>query len=171
MECSDARHFIHLDVGNDLRVNEETQLAEHMGQCGDCRNYHAGMSQAMNVLVTLRDAPVRDQEESSAGRSVWPAVSREIQRRRAVPVKMTKFNLQVAALSVCSLSLAVVTIVQSLSSMRGTGHESEFMPAQSVSTPVNMQHFAFPESPGSTASRDQLLPVLQPSETAGPQSF
>ncbi len=171
MECSNARHFIHLDVGSDLRVDEETQLAEHMGQCGDCRTYHAGMSKAMNVLATLRDVPAGASESSAAVRSVWPAVSREIQRRRAVPVKTIRFNLQVAALSVCSLSLAVVTIVQSLSSLRGSLHEGDFMRAHSVSSPVNMQKFPFPKSAGQAASHEQLLPVLQPFGVAGPQSF
>jgi hypothetical protein len=36
-----------------------------------------------------------------------------------------KFNLQVAALSVCSLCLAAVTIVQTLSAMR-SGNDSDY---------------------------------------------
>ena len=39
LNCSDAKHLIHLDVGDDLRSDEEQQLAIHMGQCVDCRSY------------------------------------------------------------------------------------------------------------------------------------
>ena len=45
MNCSESKHLIHLDVGDDLRAEEEQQLATHMEACSDCRSYHAGMSQ------------------------------------------------------------------------------------------------------------------------------
>jgi hypothetical protein len=44
-----------------------------------------------------------------------------------------KFNLQIAALSVCSLCLAMVTIVQSLSAFRSSQADGSYFPAQSVS--------------------------------------
>jgi len=131
MECSNARHFIHLDVGNDLRAEEQLQLATHMGQCGDCRSYHAGMSSAMTMLLTLRDDPAMVADSVNT-RSVWPSLSREIQRRKASPRVTRRFNLQVVALSVCSLSLAVVTMVQSLSSMREYRDPAGFVSAQTV---------------------------------------
>ena len=67
--CAEAKHLIHLDVGDDLRVEEELQLATHMQQCGDCRSYHADMSRSMNTLLTLRNAPAFD---SLLATSVWP---------------------------------------------------------------------------------------------------
>lgn len=115
MNCSDAKHLIHLDVGNDLRSEEEGQLAEHMTNCSDCRAYRVGMSSAMGALMSLRDTDIALEQKS-----VWSSVAREIRKRRATPVQARRFNLQIAALSVCSLGLAVVTIVQSLSSMRNS---------------------------------------------------
>jgi hypothetical protein len=60
-------------------------------------------------------------------------VSQKIQQRRTTPALARRFNVQVAALSVCSLSLAVVTIVQSLSAMRSFSEPSGYMLSQPVS--------------------------------------
>lgn len=171
MECSDARHLIHLDVGDDLRVEEDAQLAEHMSSCSDCRSYHAGMSRAMSALIALRDSPSSGREESGEFRSVWPSLSREIQRRRVTPAKVQKFNLQVVALSVCSLSLAVVTIVQSLSAMRGSAEPQGFMPAQSVSNVVDGHPFRSLGQPGRETTSEPLRPIFVPDTAGGPQSF
>lgn len=133
MNCSEAKHLIHLDVGDDLRSEEKQQLVTHLEGCGDCRSYHAGMAQAMSTLLTLRNAPAVE-IESAKSSSVWPALSREIRRRGVSRRVVRKFNLQVVALSVCSLSLAVVTMVQSLSALRDGRDPSEFIQAQGVST-------------------------------------
>lgn len=167
MDCSDAKHLIHLDVGDDLRVDEKTQLAEHMGQCSECRFYHTGMTHAMNALVMLREAPATSSERIPEAQSVWPSVSREIQRRRTGPSKVMKFNLQVVALSVCSLSLAVVTIVQSLSSMRGSADAGGFIPAQPVSIPVHMPRLQHDNQPAPNRALDHLFPA----DVSRPQSF
>lgn len=165
MNCSDAKHLIHLDVGNDLRTDEEQQLAEHMTGCGDCRAYHVEMSSAMGALLTLRDAAADNQQKS-----VWASVYREIQKRRATPVQARRFNLQVAALSVCSLGLAVVTIVQSLSSLRSGGDLSGgYYTAQPVmnvsgSARTNVPSFHMPPSAAPTDMQS-----VAPSQL--PQSF
>jgi len=132
MKCSEAQYLIHLDVGDDLRADEVQQLATHMERCGDCRSYHAGMLQAMRKLLTLRVDPAMA-FDSLKSRSVWPSLSREIARRNISPRVVRKFNMQVVALSVCSLLLAVVTIVQSLSSMRNDQDPTGFGPTLSVS--------------------------------------
>ncbi len=178
LNCSDAKHLIHLDVGDDLRSEEEQQLAVHMGQCGDCRSYHGSMSHAMSALLVLRDNPLTE-VSSVHNKSVWPSLSREISRRDTSPRVARKFNLQVVALSVCSLSLAVVTMVQSLSSMRDDQSPSGFMPAQSVSNyPPSVQYqtlpFAAPQqygrgNAGAQFERTPLLPHETP--VSAPQSF
>lgn len=178
LNCSDAKHLIHLDVGDDLRSEEEQQLAVHMGQCSDCRSYHASMSHAMSALLTLRDNPLTEVPRVNS-KSVWPSLSREIHRRNTSPRVARKFNLQVVALSVCSLSLAVVTMVQSLSSMRDYHAPSGFMPAQSVSNyaqsiPFQTLPFAAPQQYGhghadSQTERTPLLPHETP--VSWPQSF
>lgn len=165
MNCSDAKHLIHLDVGNDLRTDEEQQLAEHMTGCSDCRAYHVEMSSAMGALLTLRDTAADDHQKS-----VWSSVSREIQKRRTTPVQSRRFNLQVAALSVCSLGLAVVTIVQSLSSLRsGTDSSGGYYTAQPVmnvngTARNNAPSFHMPPSAVSTD-----IQTVAPSQL--PQSF
>lgn len=132
MNCSEAKHLIHLDVGDDLRAEELHQLTTHMDQCGDCRSYHAGMLHAMSALLTLRVDPAMTLD-SLKSRSVWPSLSREIARRNTSRRVVRKFNIQVVALSVCSLLLAVVTMVQSLSSMRNDQDPTGYGPTLSVS--------------------------------------
>ncbi len=132
IECTEAKYLIHLDVGDDLRADEGQQLSSHMEQCGDCRAYHAGMLQAMSTLLKLRDDPAIA-FDSLNSKSVWPSLSREIARRNTSPRVVRKFNMQVVALSVCSLLLAVVTMVQSLSSMRSDLDPTGFGPTLSVS--------------------------------------
>jgi len=178
LNCSDAKHLIHLDVGDDLRSEEEQQLAVHIGQCGDCLSYHASMSNAMIALLTLRDNPLSELPSVNS-KSVWPSLSREINRRKTSPRVARKFNVQVVALSVCSLSLAVVTMVQSLSSMRDYHEPVGFMPAQSVSNyPQAIQFqtlpFAVPQqyghgNAGFPPERTPLLPHETP--VSAPQSF
>ena len=174
MNCSDARHLIHLDVGDDLRADEEQQLAGHMDHCAECRAYYAGMSSAMSALLVLRDVPSVLTDRDPSNESVWPTISREIQKRRTPPAKARKFNLQVAALSVCSLSLAVVTIVQSLSSMRGSMDSSGFMPAQSVSrqmTPTNESQPQYDRSTHHEPQDGEFVPAFPESANSRPQSF
>ena len=164
MNCAEAKHLIHLDVGDDLRADEEKQLATHMEQCGDCRSYHAGMSSAMKTLLTLRDDPALVLTSLKCG-SVWPLVSREIARRRTSPRVARKFNMQVVALSVCSLSLAVVTMVQSLSSMRNNQDSTGFVPSQAVSHQPQFR----PSAHDSDAVRTRMFPHDTP--VSPPQSF
>lgn len=167
MNCSEAKHLIHLDVGHDLRSEEENQLAMHMEQCGDCRAYHVGMSRAMSTLLTLRDDPAMA-VDGLQSRSVWPSLVREIARRSTSPRVARKFNMQVVALSVCSLSLAVVTMVQSLSSMRNNAEPTGFMPSQSVSHQPQGKQFP-PVDHNSQAMRTLLMPHEAPG--SHPQSF
>ena len=172
MNCADAKHLIHLDVGDDLRSEEELQLAGHMEGCAECRSYHSGMSGAMSALLLLRESPETEPRQPSAGFSVWPSVSREIERRRTTPAASRKFNLQVAALSVCSLSLAVVTIVQSLSAMRASSDVPVITPAMSVSWESDPPQLSGSRQFTSDDSRSEfVLYFPQTSPDAGPQSF
>jgi predicted anti-sigma-YlaC factor YlaD len=175
MNCTDARHLIHLDVGDDLRTEEEQQLAGHMEICSECRAYHAGMSRAMSALLVLRDSPTIATERDRSAGSAWPAVSREMQKRRTSPERARKFNLQVAALSVCSLSLAVVTIVQTLAAMRSSVSPSSFVPAQSVSSQLNThgdsQYWGHNWRSGDDQQSGQGIPSQTNAQSSLPQSF
>ncbi|MEZ6062866.1 MAG: hypothetical protein R3C19_21185 [Planctomycetaceae bacterium] len=126
MKCVDARHLIHLSVGDDTHPDEEQQLSEHLHSCSDCRAYNAGTVDALQVLQTLRDNTPDESE------SVWPAVAAEIQARRVRPLRRVRqFNGAVAAMCACSLTLALVTIVQNLPA-NSREYSGNVMPAFSV---------------------------------------
>jgi hypothetical protein len=112
MKCVDARHLIHLSVGDDTLPEEEAQLSEHLHSCSDCRAYSAGMVDAMHAIEQTRDAVSDDIDDSP---SLWPSISGRIASRtvRAIPARK-QFSGSVAALCACSLTLALVTIVQNL---------------------------------------------------------
>ncbi len=132
MNCADSRHLIHLDAGGDLPAEDEQRLAGHMESCAECRAYSAGMVRAMSALHVLRDfAPasvvvasagaVPSAVSSSAGRkryaaadSAWPAIASRLPVRSRAVRSLRQFNARVVGLCVCSLALAVVTIVQNL---------------------------------------------------------
>lgn len=113
MKCADARHFIHLAVGDDTLPEEEQQLAEHLHVCSDCRAYHAGMVDAMHAIERVRG---EDTAEMPSG-SLWPAMAGRLKARRNNRVtepERRRFNGAVVALCACSLMLALVTAVQNL---------------------------------------------------------
>ncbi|MCR9200518.1 MAG: zf-HC2 domain-containing protein [Planctomycetaceae bacterium] len=113
LSCADARHLIHLAVGDDALPEEESRLSEHLHACSDCRAYHAGMMGAMSVLEEARESVPPE----PMSRSLWPAMADQLKVRQAqmrtVP-EGRRFNVAVAALCVCSLMLALVTAVQNL---------------------------------------------------------
>ncbi|MCP4787620.1 MAG: zf-HC2 domain-containing protein [Fuerstiella sp.] len=112
MKCADARHLVHLAVGDDTQPEEERQLTEHLHSCSECRSYHAGMVDAMHAIERVRD---EDNVDIPTG-VVWSAIASQLKSRRSVnsAPERRRFNGAVAALCVCSLTLAMVTAVQNL---------------------------------------------------------
>ena len=132
MNCADARHGIHLEVGGDLPGSEEQDLACHLERCADCRGYHAGMLKAMAALHVLRDFdPVPPREFVGTG-SILASVTARLPPRKGQNRRPAQFNTRVAALCVCSLALAVVTIVQNLPVSGPESTWSPGLPAQLV---------------------------------------
>jgi predicted anti-sigma-YlaC factor YlaD len=119
MKCSDARHLIHLSVGDDNLLDDEQTLGEHLHTCSDCRSYNAGMVDAMQVLYDFRDGTVMSSDES-----VWASVERRIEGRRSLARSAQRpqrqFQGGVVALCACSLVLAFVTVVNKLPVNQGT---------------------------------------------------
>ncbi len=153
MKCSDARHLIHLSVGDDNLVEEEQSLAEHLHVCSECRSYNAGMVDAMHVLHQFRDDTVIDEDVS-----VWASVERRIQERRGQiqPLRQEpqrQFNGGVVALCACSLVLAFVTIVQNLP-VNDSMADLSMPPYQ-----FNVGGHAVP-IPGASGMQGQPTPVL-----------
>lgn len=113
MKCSDARHLIHLSVGDDNLPDEEQALGEHLHTCSECRAYNAGMVDAMQVLHEFRDSTVVESEQS-----VWASVEQRIEHRHSMALAARQptrqFHGGIVALCACSLVLAFVTIVQNL---------------------------------------------------------
>lgn len=159
LKCTDARHLIHLAVGDDLLEVEEQQLAEHLPGCGPCRTYHSEMVSASYVLEQ-----VRDDVPDTVQPSVWPALSKRLKKQVSKKVQVTegrRFNVSVATLCACSLALAFVTAVQNLPSGEepayvtnpmSTGTSVSFgakLPAQQVSIVPQLD-------------TSRLVPVRQP---------
>lgn len=114
LKCADARHLIHLAVGDDLLEAEEHQLADHLPGCSPCRTYHSEMVSASYVLEQ-----VRDDVPDTPQQSVWPQLSKRLKKQTSKKVQVTegrRFNVSVATLCACSLVLALVTAVQNLPS-------------------------------------------------------
>jgi hypothetical protein len=115
LKCIDARHLVHLAVGDDTLPDEEQQLVDHLHTCSDCRAYHAGMMDAMHALEQVRDGDC----EEVPGKSIWPGLSAQLKSRQAAVAagpEPRRFNVAVATLCACSLMLALVTAVQNLPS-------------------------------------------------------
>ncbi|MCA9084952.1 MAG: zf-HC2 domain-containing protein [Planctomycetaceae bacterium] len=112
LKCTDARHLIHLAVGDDTLPDEEHRLGEHLHQCADCRGYHADMMNVMHVIENVRD----DDSVEIPGGSLWPAMADRLSVRRpnSLAQPRRQFNISVVALCACSLMLALVTLVQNL---------------------------------------------------------
>jgi predicted anti-sigma-YlaC factor YlaD len=129
MKCKQAYTLIHLHCGSDLSPADASLLQLHLDQCESCQDWQQRMAAPMAALHTLRDAA------PETPHSVWPKVSLAIRSRLTHQPIARRFNLQVAAISVCSLLLAAATIVQTLSALRPSGyHENAaWFPAQSPS--------------------------------------
>lgn len=155
LTCADARHLVHLAVGDDTLPEEDRLLTEHLHGCSDCRSYHAGMVDAMHAIEQVRDD---DSAEIPAG-AVWAAISHKVKTRRKVSVapERRRFNGAVAALCACSLSLALVTVIQNLP-MNSQDTAGIYSPLPVVN--VNYQ----PQQPTqqSQAQQNQLVPMQTP---------
>lgn len=161
LKCVDARHLVHLSVGDDTLAEEEQQLVEHLHDCADCRAYHAGMMGAMHVLER-----VRDDDSSIPSGSIWPGLAAQLKSRRKVETQpeRRRFNVSVATLCACSLVLALVTAVQNLPS-NDTDPFADLsrMPATTVSFgPGAVQNGQMPAmQPMPNMQPSQLVPVRQ----------
>jgi len=161
LKCVDARHLVHLSVGDDTLSDEEQQLTEHLHGCSDCRAYHAGMMDAMHVLERVRD----DVPDDIPTRSIWPGLASQLKSRQAAETvpERRRFNVSVAALCACSLMLALVTAVQNLPS-----NDPDPFANLSVMPATNVR-FQNGQRPGSQSlqspSVPQLIRVPQPNGT------
>ncbi|MCA9035315.1 MAG: zf-HC2 domain-containing protein [Planctomycetaceae bacterium] len=180
MICADARHLIHLDAGGDLPHDEEHALAGHMEKCSECRAYNSGMLQAMSALHVLRDFDpgtteyrsvtvqgadsIRSDASSSRSGSVWSRISDRLPQRKPQFVVRKQFNTRVAALCVCSLALAVISIVSNLPVANigsdGYAHVSSLTPQYSAQPVVNAPQ-AMPVANAQQANNN-AFPVLNP---------
>lgn len=160
LNCADARHFIHLSVGDDNLPEEETQLAKHLHACSECRSYHAGMVDTMKVVERVRDEATTELPT----KSLWPAMAAQLKARQASIItepEGRRFNVAVAALCVCSLMLAIVTAVQNLpSNTQQISNVYSTMPAMNVGfgSQANVQT-------GAPAQGPRVIQVSRPDGT------
>ena len=128
MNCDESRQLARLDAGQDLRPEEKQQLASHLAQCPSCADYLRDMERMMSVLAAARSSEhgATDQRESC-----WNRLSVVIRDRRLSQRAARQFNGSVIALCVCSLLLALGTIVQHLPTA-GVPASNRRMPAHAV---------------------------------------
>ena len=157
MNCPQAKRLIQLHVGDDLNLAETQLLNSHLIQCPVCQLHHSSMRRSMSALYSLRDAA------PDPTPTVWPSISSAIIGRATRERSFRRFNIQVAAVSVCSLLLAVVTIVQTLQSLR-PGY-SDTAAIWQIS-PAGPAHFSFPPRTQTVANSVEQ-PSLKPQP--GPQ--
>lgn len=184
LNCSEARHVIHLSCGGDALETEEQLLAGHLDGCSDCRSYASGMQSAMTALETARDHHPGNSDHSF-GSSVWDSLRSDLSRRRSADSRLTvirrnadesrerrPFNVAVAALCACSLVLAFVSILSGLpgNSVETAGNlwpsnqpdramsTAVSNPGPSMTMPYQTTPFLTP-SPGSANGPVSLLPV------------
>lgn len=149
LSCSDARHLIHLAVGDDTSSDEERELTGHLSGCSDCRSYHAGTVDAMHAIERVRDA---DSVPDDA--SLWPGLADKLANRKTRPAPTVRtnegrrFNVAVAALCACSMALAFVTAIRSLPS-GDSALAQDALPMNSTSVGLN----------GQAQGQPQLIPV------------
>jgi predicted anti-sigma-YlaC factor YlaD len=148
MKCQQARMLIQLNCGSDLTPAESSLLKTHLADCQACRIWELGMQAPMAALHALRDSASYPTE------SVWPAVSRAIRASITPHTAVRRFNLQVAAISVCSLLLAAATIAQTLSALR-----TPSTPSSTAWFPSPNPPFAVPHSPTLRAVASNAHPV------------
>lgn len=159
LKCADARHLIHLAVGDDLLEAEEHQLVEHLPRCSPCRTYHSEMVSASHVLEQ-----VRDDVPDTMQQSVWPQLSKRLRKQVATRVQVTegrRFNVAVATLCACSIVLAFVTAIQNLPSGEEPGYVAMPMaPSTNVAFGPNLPARQVNMVPQLDTAR--LVPVRQP---------
>lgn len=152
LSCADARHLVHLAVGDDAGVEEERRLSDHLHGCSDCRSYHAGMVDAMQIVEQARD---EDSVDVPSG-AVWGAIAHRVQSRPA-PARgrsgQRRFNGSVAALCACSLTLALITVVRSLPTA-----DDSAMAEMGVPTATAVSFESSPPNSSATAPA-RLVPV------------
>jgi len=167
MNCTQAKRLIQLHVGDDLNFAETQLLNSHLIQCSSCQQQHSSMRRSMTALYSLRDAA------PEPAPSVWPSISSTILGQATRDRSFRRFNVQVAAVSVCSLLLAVVTIVQTLQSLRPSYPDTATLWQTPTAGPAR---FSFPPKIQNVANAaEQPSPGPQPSATGnwpdGAQDF
>lgn len=157
MNCTQAKRLIQLHVGDDLNLAETQLLNSHLLQCSSCQVHHSSMRRSMTVLYSLRDAA------PEPAPTVWPSVSSAIIGQATRERSFRRFNLQVAAVSVCSLLLAAATIVQTLQSLRPNYSDTTAVWQTSTGGPAP---FSFPPTAQNVANTARQRP-LSPQPVSG----
>jgi predicted anti-sigma-YlaC factor YlaD len=129
MNCEESRQLLRLDVGHDLRPQEQPALQKHVQRCAACLSYRKEMESVMAILSTARDSDPIVAADQGSGVSCWTRLNAAITERKRSRKSAQTFNGRVIALCVCSLLLAVGTVVQQLPSARIPASNS-LMPGQ-----------------------------------------
>ena len=118
MNCKIAQQQMALAVGDDLAPEPVRQLQRHLANCPDCEVLWKRHQRTFAVLQRSRD----DDQLTRRG-SVWPAVSRQIEKRSAIS-RLGHFNGWFAGLAVAAACVLVFVFSQDGSPTNHTGNPS-----------------------------------------------
>jgi len=106
MNCRQAKLDIALWIGEDLTdVGAREELRRHVAACPPCRTHYRRLKKTLGVLEHADREATYDSSDS-----VWPELSRRLDRRSRRPTQGNRFNgwFPFAAMTVACLLLVVV---------------------------------------------------------------
>lgn len=106
MHCRTAQRQMALAVGEDLPQVESVELNVHLAECTTCQQAWSQHQQSFSALQSSRVEPV-----ATPRTTIWPVVSRRIQRRALIP-RRAELNGWIASLVVVSASVLVFVFSQ-----------------------------------------------------------
>jgi hypothetical protein len=161
MNCKIAQQQMALAVGDDLAPEPVRQLQNHLADCTDCEVLWKRHQRTFAVLQRSRD----DDKLTRRG-SVWPAVSRQIEKRSAMS-RLGDFNGWFAGLAVAAACILVFVFSQDGSPQPVTGNPSSGRAVQSnftgLETPLELR----PKQPPRPLNPDDVKTIrerLQPDD-------
>ncbi|HUG19418.1 MAG TPA: zf-HC2 domain-containing protein [Planctomycetaceae bacterium] len=119
MKCKRAKQAMALSVGRDLDDGSDRELQRHISSCPPCRDYFGRLRASTSVL---QQAGEESCEPLSDDVTLWPAVSRAIQKPARKPSPFTWSQAWVPAVAIASMVLAIVSISNTMNDPRPDGN-------------------------------------------------
>jgi predicted anti-sigma-YlaC factor YlaD len=119
MKCKRAKQSMALSVGRDLDEGSDRELQRHVSSCPPCRDYFGRLRASASVL---QQAGEDSCEPLSDDVTLWPAVSRAIQKPARKPSPFMWSQVWVPAVAIASMVLAMISISNTMNGPRPDGN-------------------------------------------------